>query len=69
MADNKPSSVNISQLVESSAKIALNKLTNDLCNYALAKGLREPGKGEVLSKLIKVGATQFEQDPASYFKQ
>lgn len=61
---------NLSQRVTVDAKKALNKLSNDLGTYAIENGMpEEPGKGDILSRLIVFGAEAFSKDLASYFKK
>lgn len=62
----KDNMVNISQQVELDTKKRLDKLTNDLRSYALNNGLRQPGKGEVLTRLVKLGTDTI--TPEGYFK-
>lgn len=64
MADNN--TVTLSQLVDTVAQKTLNDLTKELREYAAVNGFRKPKKGEVLSKLMKVGAKNF--SIPGYFK-
>jgi hypothetical protein len=63
MADNN--AVQLSQLVEPGVRKLLNETTAEFGKYAIEHGFRKPKKGEVLSKLIKVGVRYI--DAAEYF--
>jgi len=67
MEDNKKksSSVVLSQSVSSVAKKTLDEVTNKLEQIAIEKGYKQPKKGDVLSKLIELGAKRL--DLNTYF--
>lgn len=66
MADAEKSTVVISQVVDKKTKFLLDTITNSLGTYALKNNLRQPNKGEVLTKLVKMAAKDF--DVPGYFK-
>lgn len=72
MADkNKDGNTNyLSQKVGEDSKNSFNKLSNDLGSFAISNGFPEPSKGEVLSKLINDGVSQYGgKNLERYFKK
>lgn len=66
MADPNKSTVVMTQVVDKQTKIDLDRVTHDLGNFALKNNLRQPNKGEVLSKMVKIASKNF--DIEGYFK-
>lgn len=58
--------ITLSQSVPSDTKKKLDSIYHALGEYASLKGLRPPKKGEVLSKLVEIGAAGL--DIKDYFK-
>lgn len=59
----------LSQKIGEDSKNDFNKLSNDLGNFAISKGLPQPSKGEILSKLIKNGVSEYGKNLELYFEE
>jgi len=60
------STVAMTQVVNKKTKQDLDKITHQLGSYAIEHGLKQPKKGEVLSRLVELGKQNF--DIPGYFK-